>query len=254
MLWILSRGLDPEYVLKRLLAASLLLLFAIVYLFELRPQLLTVNPENLLTLFAEDKSHVYLYMSAWGNLPTAVLGLLLASTYRRLQRENTDLTQNKIFVDIHRVSLLLLLLWISMPFFFTNIESHLAVALYATAEKSVFAAVLSVTSLGCFYKVEGPATSVLCWPGWRVLSRLSLSSLMIHVAVIGQITFSRIHNSTSHTQMLADTAAVSVISYLLALPLTLLIEYPAARLYKAVVDTSSKEETENHTSVKSKQS
>ncbi|GBP92568.1 hypothetical protein EVAR_70942_1 [Eumeta japonica] len=45
MLWILGRGLDPEYVLKRLLVASLILLFAIAYLFELQPQLLTINPD-----------------------------------------------------------------------------------------------------------------------------------------------------------------------------------------------------------------
>ncbi|GBP98316.1 hypothetical protein EVAR_62639_1 [Eumeta japonica] len=99
----------------------------------------------------------------------------------------------------------------------------------------------------------GPATSILCWPGWRVLSRLSLTTLMTHVLVNMQITLSRIHNTMSQTQMLADAAAVTVISYLLALPLALLIEYPAVQLYKAVVDISSRKETENHTSVKSKQ-
>ncbi|GBP61155.1 hypothetical protein EVAR_46807_1 [Eumeta japonica] len=214
MLWILSRGLDPEYVLKRLLAASLLLLFTIVYLFELSPQLLTVNPENILTLFAEDTSHVYLYMSAWGNLPAAVLGLLLASTYYRLQREKTDLTQNKNLKKAFR---------------------------------------LRESNYNIIINFVGPATSILCWPGWRVLSRLSLTSLMTHVLVNAQITYSRIHNSVSQTQMLADAAAVSVISYLLALPLALLIEYPAVQLYKAVIVTGLEEETKNHTSAKGKQ-
>ncbi|GBP61135.1 hypothetical protein EVAR_46786_1 [Eumeta japonica] len=45
MVWILGRGLDPEYILRRLLVASLIMLFAIAYLFELQPQLLTINPE-----------------------------------------------------------------------------------------------------------------------------------------------------------------------------------------------------------------
>ncbi|GBP61121.1 hypothetical protein EVAR_46772_1 [Eumeta japonica] len=39
MLWILSRGLDPEYVLKRLFAALLLLVFG-VYLSELPPAII----------------------------------------------------------------------------------------------------------------------------------------------------------------------------------------------------------------------
>ncbi|GBP67877.1 hypothetical protein EVAR_86704_1 [Eumeta japonica] len=51
---------------------------------------------------------------------------------------------------------------------------------------------------------------------------------------------------------LADTAAVSVISYLLALPLALLIEYPAVQLYKAAVESGSGKETEKDTSVKNK--
>ncbi|GBP61127.1 hypothetical protein EVAR_46778_1 [Eumeta japonica] len=52
---------------------------------------------------------------------------------------------------------------------------------------------------------------------------------------------------------LSDAAAVSVISYLLALPLALLIEYPAVQLYKAIVESGSEENTVKRTSAKSKQ-
>ncbi|GBP67874.1 hypothetical protein EVAR_86701_1 [Eumeta japonica] len=180
MLWIISRGLDPEYVLKRLLAASLLLLFAIVYLFELRPQLLTSNPENILSLFAEDASHVHLYMSAWGNMPTAILGLLIASIYYRLQKEKIDLTENKV----------------------RSRDEHPVLARLAGAQPAVFQLVAD----------------------------------------------------TRYGQRFADVIAVGVISYLLALPLALLIEYPAVQLYKAAVESSSGKETEKDTSVKSKRS
>ncbi|GBP61128.1 hypothetical protein EVAR_46779_1 [Eumeta japonica] len=101
---------------------------------------------TILSLYAEDTSQVYLYASAWGNLPAAIAGLLLAATYYRLQREEIDPTKNRIFVAMYQLSLLLLLLWSLMAIIFTNIESRLAVALYATAEKFGFAAILSVTS------------------------------------------------------------------------------------------------------------
>ncbi|GBP61161.1 hypothetical protein EVAR_46814_1 [Eumeta japonica] len=263
-------GLDPEYILRRLLLGSLILLFAIAYLFELEPQLLTIKPENILTFFAEDTSQVYLYASAWGNLPAAIAGLLLAATYYRLQREEIDPTKNRIFVAMYHLSPPLSFLWSLMPFFFSNLESRLAVSLYATAEKSVFAAVLSVTSLGCFYKVEGPMTTILCWPGWAG-AQPAVSEHAVG-APAGQHPDHFIQNSQFHVTnangltpfylflisfpdlQLADTAAVSVIGYLLALPLALLIEYPAARLYEAVVESRSEENTEKRTSAKSKRS
>ncbi|GBP63361.1 hypothetical protein EVAR_56472_1 [Eumeta japonica] len=82
MLWILSRGLDPEYVLKRLLGVSLFGVFVVAYAFELDPALKINRPE-------------FLYQSFWGNLPSAIIGLLFASIYYRLENEKVDLSKNK---------------------------------------------------------------------------------------------------------------------------------------------------------------
>ncbi|XP_047996863.1 nose resistant to fluoxetine protein 6-like isoform X2 [Leguminivora glycinivorella] len=225
-------------ILTRLLITSLAVLFIIVYFLELKPSLQIMKPENLLNTFKFEKSFHLLYQSLWGNLPSAIIGVLTACIYMHVKSSKIDLKSNKLFVYAFKLSIPVAFAYAFLGLFLTfTMSSHLTVSAYATIDKPTYAVIMAVFILGCVFKVDDICRSVIEWPGWVVLSRLSLSALLMHVMVNRVLVANRLYPlNASIANVMADGISVSVLTFLLSLPLCLMVEYPFIQLYKKATE------------------
>ncbi|XP_073954159.1 nose resistant to fluoxetine protein 6-like isoform X2 [Choristoneura fumiferana] len=154
-IYLVKRKDEISRVLITFLAASLILVFTIVYFLELKPSLQIMSPENLLTSFKFEKSFHLLYQSIWGNLPSAIIGIMSACLYMQMKKTNYDLKKNKIFLLAFRMSIPLAFAYSFMGILLVfAMTSHLTVSIYATIDKPTYAIIMGVFILGCIFKVE----------------------------------------------------------------------------------------------------
>ncbi|XP_063366596.1 nose resistant to fluoxetine protein 6-like isoform X2 [Cydia amplana] len=237
-IYIVRRKDEIPKILMRLLMTSLGLLFFIVYFLELKPSLQIMKPENLLNSFKFEKSFHLLYQSLWGNLPSAIVGILTACIYMHVKSSKLDLKSNKLFVYAFKLSIPTAFAYAFLGIFLTfTMTSHLTVSVYATIDKPTYAVIMAIFILGCTFKIDDICRSVIEWSGWVVLSRLSLSALLMHVIVNRVLVSNRLYPlNASVANVMADGISVSVLTFLFSVPLCLMVEYPFIHIYNKATE------------------
>ncbi|KAL4710060.1 hypothetical protein ACJJTC_016462 [Scirpophaga incertulas] len=94
----------------------------------------------------------------------------------------------------------------------------------------------------CYQKSS--VRTVLSWRGWATPARLSYGALLLHMPLHQSLIAARSMPTTfDRPTVIMEWFAVAVASYLAALPLALLVELPALRLYRALRDSGTSTET-----------
>ncbi|XP_053616970.1 O-acyltransferase like protein-like [Plodia interpunctella] len=217
-------------ILSTLFVVSSLLNGVLAYVYHWKTMLYIMTPENLRTMFLDEPSFWWFYTSPWGSLPSCLLGLLLAHFHYNLQEQNVQPKDSKLLRWLFRVYFPLGLAWVFSGVWLQAYDSRLITAVHAAFERPVFTALATVAIFGLCNGFEGVDRDLFCWWGWRTLGRLSLPALMLHWCVNMLLAAARPQPlPTSPFDLVSDFVSTWVLTYLLAIPVSLLVELPVQR-------------------------
>ncbi|CAG9795926.1 unnamed protein product [Diatraea saccharalis] len=107
-------------------------------------------------------------------------------------------------------------------------------ALYAALDRPLVAICFSVFMLGCFVKCKSGLRDFFEWRGFHFLGRLSYCVFVLHFIVLRLILAGNTQlNHASIYSLITLLISVSVLSYIVAIPICLLVELPAIELWRA---------------------
>ncbi|KAJ2952314.1 hypothetical protein O0L34_g4598 [Tuta absoluta] len=216
---------------------------SLAYLFKWKPILQKFNDLNIADSFHVDYPFtVYYYISPWGSIPACLVGLIMGHVYFKIRQDGFEVYKNKWLRYICRYSFPLLLLWISAGWWTHDWEDPVIMALSIAIERPIFCI---PPALWLFGVISG----VRIWPGfkslsrriWVPLGRLSLAVLMLHWVIIETRLSSQSQPVVlSLTTIITEFLVAWVLSYTLAVPLTLLVEMPITNTYDYISKTDFK--------------
>ncbi|XP_053614331.1 nose resistant to fluoxetine protein 6-like [Plodia interpunctella] len=224
-------------VLGGLIAASALAAGIVSYFYDIKPIVTGQSPETLRTMFAGNLTLTMLYLPSWMNLSGYMGGVGCAFLLHHAQTRGLKLNQNKWFNLLFHLSITLgsIVVLVGAVFLSDSAPPRWASAVYAALDRTVVALCFNVFLLGCFSHCKSGLRSILEWRGFHTLGRLSYCVFIIHFMIL-RLTLAG-NTQLGHISiysMISLLITVSVLSYLIAVPVCLLVELPAIELWKAL--------------------
>ncbi|XP_072934084.1 O-acyltransferase like protein-like [Epargyreus clarus] len=224
-----------ERALAALLLLSVAANFLVAYMWNLKPILYVTYPELMRHQYTGEPSFNWLYTAPWGSLPASLLGLYAAFVYYRLQKDGVKLDEKLWYRLTYRLAIVGIPTWIMAGYVIQRATSRPAVALYAALDRPVFALIIVICMIGFFYRIDAPIWRLLTWRGWQVLSRMSLSILMVHWGFnLTQMAIKTTLSRASIYEIGGHWFTTIFMTYLTSLPLHLLVELPLQRFLQAL--------------------
>ncbi|KAJ8710950.1 hypothetical protein PYW07_008192 [Mythimna separata] len=222
--------------LARLLLAACALNAALAYAFGWKSIVYFAYPSTLKTMYSGIPSFAWLYQAPWGSLPACLIGLLLAFLHFELQEAGVKVSSYQWLRVPYALAPLLIVSWILAGNYVRQFDAPWFTAAYVALERPVLSLLAGGILLGMLNGLEGWLKHLMAWRGWQAMGRMSLSVLMLHWILNLSLAASRPQPiTTSLFSVVVDWAATSAASYALAVPLTLMLEMPAARCVTALV-------------------
>ncbi|XP_045486898.1 nose resistant to fluoxetine protein 6-like [Pieris rapae] len=192
-------------------------------------------PEGYRTF--RDDSFSVVYVSFYNNLSSFSMGLLLGLLTFEANKKNIDFTKHKrILVTLFwALFLLLFLLFLSGYFLYTNGERpSLPIRIaYSALHRPIIGAMMFIGTAVLVFKVEDNFRAFIEWPGWRVPSRLTYGVFLVHICIIHYIqgTKTQLYNISIFNVVMMHLGVVWM-SYLIAVPIYLMVEKPMSNITK----------------------
>ncbi|XP_028035273.1 nose resistant to fluoxetine protein 6-like [Bombyx mandarina] len=236
-LYLASRRDIALKVLGALFVSSLLLNAGLAYAFDWQALVYFATPENIRNMYLNVPSFSRLYTSPWGSLPACFIGLFLAHVHFELQEKGLKKRDISFVVNIlYQLAPLVLVFWVLSGTWLREFSTRGFVAFYVALERMVFSCFCALILFGMFNGGSNILKEFSAWRGWHAMGRMSLSVLMLHWCVNTIIAHSRLQPSTTTVlDVFADFAATGFYTYLLAIPLTLLVEMPIQRFISGLI-------------------
>ncbi|XP_041971568.1 O-acyltransferase like protein-like isoform X2 [Aricia agestis] len=206
----------------------------LIYYNQWESFLAIILPKNNRVTFTNSASFRDYYQTPWGSLPACLMGLILAHVYNHLRKHNINLNNNRVFTWLYHVMLPLVVAWAVADAVHFGRSSVLTTNAYI--ERPVYAFLSCVLILGIIINAESMVSRLLAWRGWHLLASLNLSVLVLHWCVNKTLVANRrslMEFSIRKSAM--EICATVFFSYVLALPLTLLVEWPVMRTISLLV-------------------
>ncbi|CAB3245518.1 unnamed protein product [Arctia plantaginis] len=218
-----------------------------------RPFMLISGPENLRTMFINEPSFYKFYLSSVTSLSAMMAGLFLAYLYYQINKTGVRRHDNKW---LFYTSILMLIIWPSCGYFLQIYMSREFSAFYMAFERLVTLILSGMLLFSMFNRMlkkklkthtantptKDSPKRMFSWRIWYPLGRSSLSVLMLHWCVNMMFTASTLQPITRNAlSVTADTITTTFVTYLLALPVTLLVEIPFTTLYSALTSRQKQE-------------
>ncbi|KAL0867940.1 hypothetical protein ABMA27_008613 [Loxostege sticticalis] len=207
------------------------------YIFEWKPVNQIVTPERLRIMFSDEDPSTFrsasftrMHLSTWGHLHAAFLGQALAYLHFELQERGFRGSNNKWLAFFHNIGLPVMVTWSLFGHWTREHTSRLVSATYVGLERLAVGVILGNVVFGAINTVEGNLSRFLGWKGWNILGRLSLAVMLIHWCVNMLLVVSRPNlKDTSLLTFAVDAGSTAFFTYLLAVPLTILVEMPVQK-------------------------
>ncbi|XP_038211623.1 O-acyltransferase like protein-like [Zerene cesonia] len=162
-----------------------------------------------------------------------ILGLFI---YNAQKRRTFEISKNEKLGYITWAVIPLIILWyFSGTVFYKEGEkaSMTSRLVYAASHRALLGAGLSYLILSLVFKFEDIVRGFLEWSGWRVPSKLSYAVFLIHVSVVHYLQGTR--HQLGHAaffHVIISHLGVVWASYILALPMHILVEVPITACFK----------------------
>ncbi|XP_047997366.1 O-acyltransferase like protein-like [Leguminivora glycinivorella] len=207
--------------------------------------ILLVSPEVARNIFVTDITFNSLYKRGHTNLVNYAIGLASAMIVYRLQQNKFDVTKYKKYILLYYGTFPFGVCLISSGSFLyiDGIEIPIAVrAVYASALRLLYGLAFAVLFSGAVFKFENLYRGVLEWRVWGPFGRLSYAAFLVHLSIIRTVTGAyAVVAYNSFNQMVMMFLGVLFLSYIISVPLWMLIEAPFCELVKVVFYPKKKE-------------
>ncbi|XP_022831944.1 nose resistant to fluoxetine protein 6-like [Spodoptera litura] len=231
-------GRRPRVAVKILavcIFGSMLMNFAIIYNWKLKPMVLLMIPELMRTQFPRERSFTWLYSAPWDSLPSALIGLLAAFLHYCHQEDGYQPAQSRCIRILYRLSVPCMFLWVVGGYWMKGVTHPLIVPLYATIDRPVFVTLTAFAMYGFINKIDSVWWKFLSWRGWEILGRMSLSIYLIHWLIALMLLAQRTNtNRAAVFDIGCHWLGTIFLSYCAAIPLHLLVELPAMRFLQSL--------------------
>ncbi|CAG9558868.1 unnamed protein product [Danaus chrysippus] len=180
LLFLARRPRTAISVLGGLFVISVIGNFLASYYLDLKTLVYIAHPEYIRIQYSGVISFWRQYAAPSSSAPAALLGLLLAFLYHLLKENNFDASTNTPLLILYRLSVPSMLAWILSGHLLKDATSPVIVSLYTALDRPVFTILVTVASIGFFFKIDKIWWQFLSWRGWHPLSRMSLCVLLTH--------------------------------------------------------------------------
>ncbi|XP_068620645.1 O-acyltransferase like protein-like [Battus philenor] len=231
-------------VLSLLLVISSVAAGFVTFFYELTPIITAQPPELLRNLFGGSKILPLLYLPIWMNLAGYFCGVSTAFILHYNQTNAINLAENKLFNLLFHASLTLGggVVMGGVVFLSDTPPPHWVAAVYAALDRTLVAIFFNIFMLGCFSRCKSLLRNLLEWRGFHILGRLSYCAYVIHFIIL-RLTLAG-NTQLGHPTILSMISVLitsSVLTYVISVPLCLLVELPAIQLWKAVTGSEMRE-------------
>ncbi|CAK1552422.1 unnamed protein product [Leptosia nina] len=235
-LWLLQTGRRAIPFLTTLFFGSCLLNVVLAYFNDWKSLLYIMLPENVRTTFHDVPSFYRFYVAPWGSLPSCFLGLLLAHVYFHMQENGFKIFKYKLLVWTFHLIVPIHVGFILCGNYIKDTKSGFATALYMGAERPAFAALAAFYVLAVANNVDSVVRRIFAVKLFQILGRISLPVLMLHWCVNMMLVASRRTLSEVSVQNIAsDLISTIWWTYVLAIPVSLLVEAPIQKCFNSFV-------------------
>ncbi|XP_045503616.1 regulator of hypoxia-inducible factor 1-like [Colias croceus] len=237
-LWLMEKKKRAVPLLTALFFGSCLMNMCLAYINDWKSLLYIMLPENVRTTFRGVPSFSRFYVAPWGSLPACFLGLLLAHLHYHMQENGYKLAKSKILYLCSHSAVPLHVACIMAGNYVRAHTGRLATALYAAVERPAFALLSAVYVIALVNHVDNIYRRLLSLRLLQALGRLSLAVLMLHWCVNMMLVASRrTLSEVSVGNIASDLISTIWWTYVLALPLTLLVESPIQKTFSAFISS-----------------
>ncbi|XP_045526107.1 nose resistant to fluoxetine protein 6-like [Pieris brassicae] len=222
-----------------------------VYYYNLLPIIAAQSPEVLRTIYKDSKLHQLIYLPMWMNLAGYACGIAVGFIHYNNQQNGVKLNEKKWFSILSQVSLNLVnvVIFVGIPFLGDKTPPLWASVIYAAFDRTIFSLLFSTFLLGIISKCKSPFLTICSWRGYRFLARLTYCAYILHFTILRlAIAYNTQLGHTSIFGMISLLILGTVLTYIVSIPVSLLIELPIMQLWKALLSnivSSSIQETPN---------
>ncbi|XP_072942312.1 nose resistant to fluoxetine protein 6-like [Epargyreus clarus] len=228
---------------KRALTISLLLILGMlapaihVWLYGTRPTCL-LTAQFLRTM--SDETYYYLHNRGYMNLPCFLLGMSSGYIGLNLQRKGVDLSKNRVlrFLSWWVIPLIMAVMLAGRMFASYEVQVSIWTRMaYAATHRAALGLLLSAFVLGIICRCNDLSRMLLEWPFWMVTSKLSYCVYIVHIAFLYLFLGNRQELfPVSFINVGYITFGGMVLSYIVAVPMYLMIEAPFGKLIQVITE------------------
>ncbi|XP_063832963.1 nose resistant to fluoxetine protein 6-like [Ostrinia nubilalis] len=233
-------------ILSALFVLATALLTWYTFKYDMIPTYLYMTPEVYRNIFLGADSFFDLYINPINGLMISLAGVAIAFVQKDHHERGVDISKNKFLLILHYLSLPALYLWWYLSYAYFRHFDHSTQNAMVVIERLV-TTVLQSFIVYCLINIKGFYHSVFSWRGLRTITRLSFSVSMCHWCINVLMLTNRwtLHDS-SPLGIILDFIGVHILSHIVALPLTLLVEYPLQKFLDRAINFSirSKEKSQ----------
>nr|XP_034835576.1 nose resistant to fluoxetine protein 6-like [Maniola hyperantus] len=236
-------------VILALVSSSIVATGLIAYFYDLSPIITAQTPEIVSNMFRGSELMTKLYLPVWTNLCGYLFGFAVAFIYHSNQVKGVKLNEVKWFNLVFHATLTLALCvtLAGVAFLSDTKPPRWAAILYSSFDRVLVALCFNIFLLGCFSNCKSVLRDALSWRGFHVLGRLSYSVFIVHFIIMRMTVASNTQiGHISFYTMISLLIVSSVLSYVVAIPVYLLVEMPFIQLWKAIVGEDKKKGDEDY--------
>ncbi|XP_045539299.1 O-acyltransferase like protein [Papilio machaon] len=224
------------YIIGALFIASCVVNSGLAYIYDWKPLMYLLSPEVMRNTFEGVSSFWYFYTTPWGSLPACLLGLFVAHLHFYAKEQGYQIKNTKVrikwLVQLYHIAVPICLAWVLSGYIISSWTTRRSTATYIAIERPMFSALSALLLYGSTDKLDNCYRRFMAWSGWQVPARLSLCVLVLHRTI--NITLVAIRTAAVTTSVFAiatDVIITMFASYLLAIPLMVLVEMPIQRTF-----------------------
>ncbi|KAL0818454.1 hypothetical protein ABMA28_008914 [Loxostege sticticalis] len=238
MIILLSKRKEKAIgTLYKILAGATVLTTIVALTRQHIPALYYMTPEGFRQMFLDIRHLRQFFSMPISSLITMVVGVLLGFEYYNAhqgakdEKKSEEKKLSKLMVVLHYItSFPVVYVWAYICSTMINIYNPIFRALMIPVERLVYALINSVF-IFTSSKMRSIITDHLGWTGMRIIGRVSMGISMVHWCVNKTLAANRYTLiDTSNGMVLLDSIGVFVISFVLAIILTLMVEFPTTKM------------------------
>ncbi|CAH4030677.1 unnamed protein product [Pieris brassicae] len=256
-LWLQQTGRRAVPLLTALFFGSCLLNVILAYVNDWKSLLYIMLPElvflkynthsihrNVRNTFRTEPSFYRFYVAPWGSLPACLLGLWLAHVHYNIQESGSKFFNNKILRWTFHLIIPIHVACIKSGSYIEDSTARLTTALYLGVERPLFAILAAFYVLGFVNNIDNFIRRILSIRFLQVAGRMSLSALMLHWCVnLILVGSRRTLTEVSVANIASDLISTIWWTYVIAVPLSLLVEAPFQKTLNTFISSLQASQT-----------